>query len=55
MGHLVVVEVTGGGEALAADAALVGLLATVDAPVRVEAGAGAEALAAHVTHVRLLS
>ena len=55
VGHLVVVEVTGSSEALAADSALVGLLAAVDAPVGVEAGAGAEALAADVTHMRLLA
>ena len=54
MGHLVVVEVAGGGEPLSADSALVGLLARVDAPVRVEAGRGGEPLGADVAHVRTL-
>ncbi len=34
--HAVVVEIGGGGEAFAADGALVGLLAAVNSPVRVE-------------------
>ena len=54
MRHLVVVEVAGGGEPLAADAALVRLLAAVDAPVRVERGRRGEPLGADVAHVRPL-
>ena len=55
MGHLVVVEVAGGGEALAADAALVRLLAAVDPAVRVERRRRREALRADVAHVRPLA
>ena len=55
MGHLVVVEVAGRGEAFSADSTLVGFLAAVDAPMGVEAGAGAEALAANVTYVGFLA
>ena len=42
MSHLVIVEVAAGRESLPADPALVRLLARVDPPVGVEAGAGAE-------------
>ena len=52
MRHLVVVEVAGGGEPLSADAALVRLLAAVDASVRVERGRRGEPLGADVAHVR---
>ena len=52
--HLVVVEVTGGGEPLAADTALMRLLPTVDPPVRVERGRRGESLVADVAHVRPL-
>jgi len=51
----VVVKVTGGGEPLSADAALMRLFSTVDPPMRVQAGGGGEALVAHVTHVRTLA
>ena len=54
MGHLVVVEVAGGGEPLSADAALVRLLSAVDAAVRVERGGRGEPLGADVAHVRPL-
>lgn len=55
MRHAVVVEVAAGGESLAAHLALVGLLATVDAAVGVEAAGRREPLVADHTHVRLLS
>ena len=55
MGHLVVVEVAGSGEPLAADAALVRLFAAVDAAMGVQARGGGEALAANVADVRPLS
>ena len=55
MGHLVVVEVAGGGEPLSADAALVRLLSAVDAAVRVERGRRGEPLRAHVAHVWTLT
>ena len=44
MRHPVVVEVAGGREPLAADAALVGLLPAVDPTVRVERGRRRESL-----------
>ena len=44
MRHPVVVEVAGGREPLAADAALVGLLPAVDPAVRVERGGRRESL-----------
>ena len=54
MRHLVVVEVAGGREALAADSALVRLLAAVYPPVRVERRRRGEPLGADVAHVRPL-
>lgn len=53
--HPVVVEVGRGGESLAANGALVGLLAAVDPPVGVERARRREPLAAHVAHVGLLA
>ncbi len=53
--HPVVVKVGRGGEAFAADGTLVGLLAAVDPPVRVERTRRRESLAAHVTNVWLFT
>ena len=53
--HLVVVEVGGGREPLAAGFTLVRFLPCVDPPVGVETGAGGELLTAEVTGVRPLS
>ena len=50
-----VVEIGRGGEAFAADGALVRFLAAVNATVRVERTRRRKSFAAHVTHVRLLS
>lgn len=55
MRHLVVIEVGGRREPLAAGGTLVGLLTAVDPAVRVERRAGGEALAAHLAHVGLLA
>lgn len=55
VGHLVVVEVGGCREPLPTGGTLVGLLAAVDPAVSVERGAGGEPLAAHLTHVGLLT
>ena len=54
VGHPVIVEVGGGGEALAASLAPVRLLSGVNPPVRVQAGAGGELLGAEVAGVRPL-
>lgn len=53
--HPVVVEVGAGGEALATDGALVGLLSGVDAAVSVEGAGRGERLVADVAGVRLLT
>ena len=53
MSHLVVVEVAAGCESLPTDPALVRLLARVNPPVGVEAGAGAEPFLALRADVRL--
>lgn len=55
MSHPVVVKVGRGGEAFAANGTLVGLLAAVDPPVRVERTRRRESLAAHVTNVWLFT
>lgn len=55
MRHLVVVEVGGRREPLAAGGTLVGLLSAVYPAVGVERRAGGETFAAHLTHVGLLT
>lgn len=55
MSHTVVVEVGRGGEAFAADWALVRLLTRMNPPVRVERAGRGEALAAHIANVRLFT
>ena len=50
-----IVEVAAGGESLPTDPTLVRLLARVDPPVSVEAGAGAEPFLTLRADVRLLS
>ena len=53
--HSVVIQVGRSRETLAADGALVRLLAAVDAPVSVQRAGRRETLAAHVANVRLFT